>query len=126
MARFDRQIQTALRLIAKNGQACVWHKQTTQAVNPDKPWLGDVTDPVDHTVTICFVPVRSQQDLVAMTFPEHMDFQVGRTYGLMGQVAFEPMANDFITRDGKELSLRMVDVLSPNGQIILHYLEFQL
>ena len=56
MARFDRQIATALRLIKKNGQLVQW-RQLQRADDPSDPAAVIESDPVDRNVYICFLPV---------------------------------------------------------------------
>ena len=49
----------------------------------------------------------------------------GSVMGLMGAVNFEPSLKDVVIRDGKELRLENIDVLSPNGKTILYTVVFK-
>lgn len=124
MARFDRQIAVALRLIAKNGEPITWRTQTDPVVDPATPWSPQPSIVVDNTATICFLPVER----VSMESFSHMlrtEVPKGLVLGYMGQVAFEPNIKDVVLRHGKELRVMNIDVLSPNGQFILYTVIFQ-
>lgn len=124
MAQFDRQIQTALRLIKKNGQKVQW-VQTQQAIlDPDKPWLPVGTSKVTYEPYICFLPLdlQGRQFLTAMGIAPEV--AIGAYYGLMGAVNFEPSINDELSRDGQILHMQSIDLLSPNGQKILWTIIF--
>lgn len=124
MARFDRQIAVALRLIAKNGEPITWRTQPEPVVDPATPWNPQPSVPVDNTATICFLPVER----VGMESFSHMlrtEVPKGLVLGYMGQVPFEPNIKDTVIRHGKELRVMNLDVLSPNGQMILYTVIFQ-
>jgi hypothetical protein len=124
MARFDRQIATALRLIQKNGQAITWRSLTNDP-DPAEPWNAANTV-VEHSgIFICFVPVRDRETRKLFQYLTGMEVQVGQLAGLMGNVNFNPTAKDIVIRDGVELRISNLDLLSPNGQKILWTLEFQ-
>lgn len=119
MPRFDKQIQTALRLIEKNGQLVQW-KQTAKASDETNPWEQVETEPVLTDVHICFLPSTDPW----IRYLKGTDVAVGSTYGLMGSVSFDPSAEDVVVRDGKELRISTIDLLSPNSQKILYTIEF--
>jgi len=122
MARFDRQIQTALRLIKKNGQLVQW-KQTVKTVDTNEPWIQEETELVLNDVYICFLPVNKEmRELIH--YLKGSDVTTGNTLGLMGSVSFIPSSADIVVRDGKELKIDNIDLLSPNGQNILYTIEF--
>lgn len=126
MGQFDRQIATALRLIKKNGQAVKWRSIANSIpTDPDKPWIGSTNPaPVEHDVFICFVPVKDQQWRKFLKYLTNTEVQIGDLAGLMGNVNFEPNPKDVVIRDGVELAINNIDLLSPNGQKILWTLEF--
>lgn len=124
MARFDRQIALAQRLIKKNGQLVKWRSLPDPVTDPLKPWEGGTVVPVEHDVWICFVPVQTREDVKEFTYLSETEVQIGLTYGLMGNVPFEPTARDVVIRDGRELRMNWLDLLSPNGQKILWTAEF--
>lgn len=125
MARFDRQIETAKRLIAKNGERVTWRIIDDAAPpDPTKPWEPGPAAPVDHDVAICFLPVdRKTQE--TFTFIKGTEVPKGSAMGLMGNVQFEPNLKDVVIRNGIELRLAYIDVLSPNGQKLLYTMVFQ-
>jgi len=119
MGQFDRQIQTALRLIKKNGQQVQWLKTTEAILDTDQPWLPVGTGTTTYTPYICFLPLDLQGRKFLMSLGVAPEIAVGSYYGLMGAVNFEPSKEDQIIRDGKPLSIESIDLLSPNGQKIL-------
>jgi hypothetical protein len=127
MAQFDRQIATAVRLIAKYGQAVTW-----QIVNDGtpadaaKPWKPSEATDTSNTVTICFVPIRENDWRKLLMYLKGTEVPIGRLAGLMaGNVAFEPKLKDVVVRDNVTLHVSSVDLISPNGQKILYVLEFE-
>lgn len=124
MARFDRQIATALRLIQKNGQQIVW-RSLPGSNNPDEPWNPGTEVPTDNNAFICFVPVRDKETRKLFAYLTGMEVQIGSLAGLMGNVAFNPNPKDVVIRDGVELRIENLDLLSPNGQKILWTVEFK-
>jgi len=124
MGRFDRQIATALRLIKKNGQLVQW-RQLQRSDVPGKPWEVSSQPPVDRNVYICFLPVDKDNKEFINYLRGTNEIKMGSLIGLMGQVSFEPDAADFVIRDGKQLEIFNVDLLSPNGQKILYTVEFK-
>jgi len=120
---FDRQIDTALRLIKKNGQIVTWRQTTVTVVDANMPWLqvpGTVTDYSPH---ICFLPIdkEGQEYLASLGNTEAV---IGSYYGLMGTVSFTPAIGDIVIRDGVSLEIKSIDLLSPNGQKILYTIVF--
>ncbi|WEL95607.1 hypothetical protein [Xanthomonas phage vB_XooS_NR08] len=125
MARFDRAIQTALRLIAKNGEKVKWRViDDAAAPNPSQPWKPGPATPEDKDVTICFLPV-DRQTMETFTFIKGTEVPKGSVMGLMGNVPFNPNLKDVVIRDGVELRIANIDVLSPNGQKVLYTVVFQ-
>ena len=125
MARFDRAIQTALRLIAKNGEKVKWRViDDAAAPDPSQPWNPGPATPEDKDVTICFLPV-DLQTMETFTFIKGTEVPKGSVMGLMGNVPFNPNLKDVVIRDGVELRIANIDVLSPNGQKVLYTVVFQ-
>jgi hypothetical protein len=125
MARFDRQIATAKRLIAKNGELVKWRViDDPTPTDPNKPWEPGPATPDDKDATICFLPI-DRQTMETFNFIKGTEVPKGSVMGLMGQVNFEPNLKDVVIRDGKELRIASLDVLSPNGQKILYTVVFK-
>lgn len=124
MARFDRQIATAIRLIKKNGQLVTWRQlQRTDVVG--KPWEVTAAAPVDRDVYICFLPVDKDNKEFVSYLRGSNEIKIGSVIGLMGNVSFTPDASDLVIRDNKQLEIFNVESLSPNGQIVLYTVEFK-
>ncbi len=122
MGRFDRQIETALRLIKKNGQSVTWRK-TAITVDPDMPWLEVPAIVTDYSPDVCFLPIdkEGQEYLSSLGNTEAV---IGSYYGLMGKVAFTPAISDIVIRDGVTLEIKSIDLISPNGQKVLYTIIF--
>ena len=121
---YDEEIATALELIKEAGQVCVWRKQTTAVADPDRPWLGGVDTPVDHTPDIVFIPATDAPSGFGLTkFRKGEDSLVFTTFGLMGPQDFEPAVNDVLLRDGVPQVLAAVDVLRPAEEVVLYVLS---
>ena len=136
MARFDRQIETALRLIAKNGELVTWRAindptptdpNDLAPTDPNRPWLPGAATLTDHDVIICFLPATSSnlRTYGSFSFMNKTEVPSGLVIGLMGQVDFEPNLKDVVIRNGRELRIVDFDVLDPNGQKILYTVTFQ-
>lgn len=126
MARFDRQIQTAKRLIAKNGQVVKWRIVRDAApVDSSQPWKPtNPATPVEHDATICFLTV-DKDTYETLSYMAGGEVPMGAVMGLMGAVSFEPSLKDVVIRDGKELRLFNIEELNPNGQTILYTMVFK-
>lgn len=122
MARFDRQVATALKLIAKNGESVTWRTiPDATPSDPDKPWRPGTTTPVDNPVIICFLPASEK----TFSYMNASEVPKGAFMGLMGNVPFEPKLKDVAIRNGKQLRISAIDLLSPNGQKILYTVVFE-
>lgn len=121
--RFDRQIATAQRQIAKNGLAVVW-RQPIRGVIQDKPWIQQNNVPIDYDVVICFIPLKRIGK--ETTTPQFPDIESGSEQGLMGAVPFEPAYEDVVIRGDETLRIANISKLAPNGQPILYTIEFAL
>jgi hypothetical protein len=124
MARFDRQIDMALRLIAKNGEHVTWRTIGEPIANVDEPWNPVPAVTEDHDATICFLTVDRIM-METLSFQLGSEIPKGLVFGLMGHVDFEPNLKDVVIRHGKEYRIFNMDILSPNSQIILHEIIFQ-
>lgn len=119
MGKFDRQIATAKRLIQKNGQLVQW-KRTVKDLSTTNPWEQVETEPILNDVYICFLPSTDPW----IKYIKGTDVTAGALYGLMGQTSFDLSSGDVVIRDDKELRIKTIDKLSPNGQNILYTIEF--
>ena len=120
MARFDRAIQTALRLIAKNGEVVTW-KQVSEggAADPDEPWNQLPAETKSYNATVCFLPV-DRITMETFNFAKGTEVPKGSVMALMGKVPFEPGLQDTIERGDQKYRIASLDVLSPNGQKVLY------
>lgn len=125
MGEYDRAIATAQRLIAKKGMTVTWEQQENgEAPDPSKPWRPAEAEPVEHEVSIVFLPYNreNQQFLSMMTGTE---IPQGAEYGLMGAVDFTPNLNDTVVRNGVRLGIEKIDLLAPAGDPVLYTIGFK-
>lgn len=127
MARFDRAIATAGRLIAKNGQDVIWRSVVDGAPTDDsKPWKPAEAADADTNAVICFLPTDKQSQQLFTYLRGTDDVSIGLVLGLMkGNVDFVPSQKDVVIRDGETLRIKSIDLLAPNGQKVLYTMEFE-
>lgn len=126
MGVFDRQIEVAKRLIAKNGQSVIWRTLVDGPLSdPDEPWNPSEAVPSENNVKIVFLPYSASNNQF-IKYLKGTNVTEGALTGLMAQVTFEPKAKDTVIRGTKELAIKTIDELSPNGQSILWFVEFEL
>lgn len=119
MGVFDRQIATAKRLIAKNGQNVKWLIVSNDSpTDAAKPWQVE-SSKIEKTVRIAFLPV-SLQGSKTKHYSQNGEIHEGSVLAYMGAVDFEPSLKDLIVRDGKNFRILDIDKLSPNGEVILY------
>ena len=124
--RFDRAIATAQRLIERNGQLVQWRSlENGTPADPDKPWLPGNSVPTNTDVYICFVPIKDRATRQFFAELANREVTIGSLAGLMANVPFDPTLKAVVIRDGIELAIETIDLLSPNGQKILWTIEFK-
>jgi hypothetical protein len=125
MGVYDRQIALALRMIKAKGQLCTWVQYT--------PGIGGtLANPVDDIATeyantpILFLPQKQTSLATALSLLVGSEVPTGGMRALMPRVSFNPTLKDMILRNGEELGIsdrNGIDVLAPNGDTILYYLN---
>lgn len=120
--QFDRQIKTAERLIAKYGQSVVW-KQRTILENDIEPWNPGAGAETENNCIICFLPV-SRVQMETFHLMKGTEVSEVSVMGYMSQVPFKPAIGDTVVKDGEVLTVKNVNLLSPNGQKILYTILF--
>jgi hypothetical protein len=125
MGVFDRQIATAKRMIAAKGQAVTWVKS---GITPDvtQPWKATEVppNPASYPVKIVFVtPGGNMGPLFRLLTGSEVP--TGAPAGLMAAVSgFTPAINDSVNRAGVNLIVKSIDIVAPNGEIILYKITF--
>jgi hypothetical protein len=126
VAEYNRQVETALRLIAKKGKKIIW-RVIPDAESETEPWkAGEEQIPVDYSnISICFLPV-DRVNTQLFRYLSQTDVIVGNMYGLMGAVNFNPSAKDVVIRSASEIyRISSIDTLKPADQVILHTIQFE-
>lgn len=129
MAEYDRAIATSLRLIAKKGVPVIWRKKTVLTPDPSKPWLVEAGPFAEYTPSVVFLPftiskpsLNSDNEFVVDATGG--EAETGKCYGLMGAQGFAPDTADTVIHDSIYFKIEKIDVLAPNGQIILYTITF--
>lgn len=116
MTVFTRQIERAKIQIAKKG-AIVPYERLEIIKNLLKPWEQTTTKQTEE-IKILFLPLN---ELDKKTVARLEGSEVTRNYtkALMAATGFEPSKNDKITFAGKVWSVVDMNILRPDGEIIL-------
>lgn len=128
MARFDRAIQTALKLIKKNGADTQLIVRTQTVDDPTKPWNGGEPDEQTLTARMAFLNF-SEQGTSANSGERYFEgslIQQGDKKVLLAAagLAFDPQLNGELTRkDGTVWKIVQMKLLDPNEQKILWTLQ---
>lgn len=129
MGVFDRQIASAKRLIEKYGQSVQWKPYVAADADDATPWKPklDTSDPADPVmVRIVFLPASRVNNELVRALSNAPEVPSGKSYGLMPAVNFVPSLADVVIRDGVEYRPCYIDPLSPNGEIIMYTIGFEL
>lgn len=127
---YARLVETALRLIKKNGQAVTW-RVTGDPVSSDatKPWLASAADAsTDFDCFAVFLPMKSLRSPFLSMMKDATDVPAGsETVLIAGNSDFEPAMNDLCLRNdanGNPQTHRIVrlNTLRPATTSVLHIL----
>lgn len=122
MGEYDTSIAMAQRLIAKKGKIVTWRQLVESTADPSKPWTRTQSQ-VDTQVSIVFLTLDTQlyKTLLYLTGTE---VRTGSFYGLMGSVGITPSLKDVVIDGSREITIKNIDTLEPNGTVVLHTVEF--
>jgi hypothetical protein len=116
---FSNEIATAHQLIAENGQAATWQKQT-EVVNVGQPWKTTAGAPQTFPVVVVRLPVKAQPTQI-LSPGTSVATNVEKLL-MAGDVPFTPELNDRIVIAGDTKQVKDIDVLQPDGTPILYTL----
>ena len=128
MDAFDRQIRSVERLIKKYGQVVTLNSTSSVTPDPLKPWEQTDTSVSTDVPMVFLSPSVSGAALLGKEFMEYVrgsELKVSEIRAYMAATSVTPKVSDIVVRDGKEMKIRAIDTLNPNGQTILHTLEFE-
>jgi len=129
MGRYDSKITAVKRMINKYGQQVTYRVTNANIADLNKPWiqLDDVL-PVEYQSYIIFLsPSSNGLSRIGQELLQYMnkdEVAEGTIRGYMAASTFTPKLSDIVVRDGEELKIDAIDTLAPNGQVIMHILEF--
>lgn len=125
MARFDRAIALANRLITKNGSTVVLRRYTDGAPpDPAKPWRVGAATTQDYSADVVFLPLGSENNVDGTenyVFDENTHKTQTRAY-MAPKVSVRPRLTDRIIDGSREWEIVDIRVLEPNGQDVLYEL----
>ena len=128
MGVFDTQIKTVKRLIDKYGEPVALKTTGSTISNPTKPWESTDSVPVSTDVKIVFLsPSASGNSMFSKELLQYLSgtsVSSGTVRGYMAPSTVIPKLADIVVRSSAELKIKAVETISPNGQILLHVLEF--
>lgn len=106
-------------MIKKYGQAAICRVPGKLIPDPNKPWEMIQGPDVDHNVIVCFLPMH-RVDYETYKYMTGSEVPTGSIKAIMGRVDFDPDLTNVILRNGQQLRIKSIDVLSPNGEKILY------
>jgi len=115
---FATQIATAQRLISKFGQSCTWRKTAVSTPNPAKPW--EMIPGVATDVTVKVVFVSKFKEHFFLKYMANTEIPEGLFVGYMAAQSFTPAINDILIRGSETLTIQAIDIVAPNGELILY------
>lgn len=121
---YTRQIATAIRMIKAKGQLCVWVKQN-EVISSTQPWKASYPgNPTTYPVRIVFFPPGGVLSEEMQHLEKGTSVDQGSPRALMASVPFTPEMNDKVLRGNEWLDLKGIDIVAPNGEVILYKLRF--
>lgn len=125
MGVYDRQVASTLRKLAAKGQLVTWVPQDV-TVSGSQPWkTTPVSTPPTFPVSIVFLSEGSSAMDALFHLIKGTSVPDGAPRGLMGAVTgFTPTMNDTVIRGSVNLTVKSIDVVAPNGQVILYKIQF--
>jgi hypothetical protein len=117
MTVYNRQIQQALKQIDKKGALVPYSRVVVTAADPLKPWQTTTT-PQTANRKLLFLPLNEEDK---KTVSRIAGTETGKQYykALMGNQGFEPNKNDTVLFAGKTFNVLDLNILRPDGEIIL-------
>lgn len=119
MARFDRQIALAQRLISKNGEQSTLRRPSTTVPDPSIPWERDAGSPVDQTVSALWLDFESTRidGVLVKLGDQRVLIPAGDVTGAAPDASLDKLVREGQT---EEWEIVRVKTLNPNGQFILY------
>lgn len=123
--KYDRNIQTAARLITKFGESVIWNKRNVTS-DPAKPWESNEAAPTEYPVKMVFLRSNGAGFANALfKLIKGTDVPDGSVRALMAQTNFNPELTDLVDRNGTPLKPSVIDPVAPGGIIVMYVLEFK-
>lgn len=121
MSIYQRQIDSAKRLIKTKGQLVLWRRFID--VPTSTKWKPEPPTTEDHNVYITFFPIMSAMKEF-LRYIKDSDIPVGTIQGYMAAQTFEPTLRDIVIAGSDVYKVKGIQKLAPNGDTILYIIEF--
>jgi hypothetical protein len=131
MSAFNRQLATAVRLIAKYGASCTWTKRIETAHDNSKPWKQDQDNATPYTVKM--VMLRNKGNSAAPAWAQALihlmqgtDIPAGKPAALLAakNLTFVPDQTDLVMLNGATMKVESIDPIAPDGLPIIYIIKF--
>jgi hypothetical protein len=124
---FDRQKQSAKRMIEKNGQKVTWRIINNPETETGKPWRTLAFKPEDKQVKIVFIPANRENFQTYCPMKSAAEVIKISVIGLLAasSVTFKPNNKDIVLRGETTLKISFIDELAPDGEPILYTIGFE-
>lgn len=122
MARFDRSIALAERLIKKNGEQSTLRRKVDGApVDPAKPWKPGTPTFTDFTVSSLWLDFDARR--IDGQLIKEGDQQVFMPASELGTILPDASTDHVVRVSGQKWEVIRVETLQPNEQLIMHVLQ---
>lgn len=122
MAKYDRQVATAKKLIKKYGSIEIF-RQIRDVADPEKPWEDDGKVTTDTPVYMVFINDSTSLAEVFAAYLAGTTIADGSTVVYIADFGLQPTNKDVLIKDGVEYRIESVETLKPATQTILHALK---
>lgn len=125
-SRFSMHVKTVQNVIKKYGQSVVYNR--VSITSSENAWESGESKGEDLSVKMIFLPPTSSGDTQfgkeLLSYLSGTESSYSQVRGYMADAGFTPAKNDIVSRGGKQLTIKAIDTLAPDGTAILHVLEF--
>lgn len=122
MAKYDRQVATAKKLVRKYGSLETF-RQIRDETDQEKPWEDGDPLNTDKPVYMVFINDSTSISDVFAAYFSGTTIADGSTVVYIADFGIQPTNKDVLIKDGVEYRIETIDTLKPARQTILHSLK---
>ena len=120
---YDEMVEVAKELITEFGTTATWRGINNSASNPSTPWIAGDEVITDTEVVMVFI-TATKESKETLRYIKGSSVPAGVVVGLMPPYSFTPALKDIVIRDGKQLTIKNIDVIKPADKIVMYTVEF--